>query len=506
MNNSFNKRYLFTIITTLFRAIFSFVTGILLARFLGQTLFGSMSFLMGTFMALKQLLDMGSSQAFFTFMSKELRSKFFVVIFFSWLIFQLVSVTLVIGFMLTTKWVQIIWHGENKGLIILSFLAVFLQNSIWPSMQQALEAQRKTYIAQVISISTIIIYLVAIVLLWYFQKLGLITIFIAVIIEFTIAIIICYRYLDFNHNKDNQNNFKIELRQIAKMYINYCSPIIIYSFISFFYSFIDTWLLQKFGGSKKQAIYAISNQLSSIALLATSAISNIFYKEIAEAFNNKDLIKVGIVYSKVYRFLFIIAALISCFLIPWSKNILQYFLGDSYTSGYITLSIMLLYPIHQSIGQIGGSVLFAVEHVALQVKIGIIFMILSMFVTYFALAPSTAIIPGLSLGSEGLAIKMILMQFLQVNTIIYFISRILNHKFDFTLQFIIITTFLLFSYFSFFLINYFQLFSNSFYISIIFSFILYILLVSMILFYKPRLLGIDKLEIVNFFNKLPFKS
>jgi O-antigen/teichoic acid export membrane protein len=289
------------------------------------------------------------------------------------------------------------------------------------------------------------------------------------------------------------------------MYINFCSPIIIYSVISFLYSFIDTWLLQKFGGSQKQAIYAVSNQFSSIALLATSAISNIFFKEITEAFHNNDLIKVGIVYSRVYRFLFVIAALISCFLIPWTKNILQYLLGDSYTAGYLTLSIMLLYPIHQSIGQIGGSVLFAVEHVALQVKIGIIFMILSMFVTYFVLAPTNAIIPGLNLGSEGLALKMLLMQFLQVNIIIYFISNILNLKFDYALQFIVIITLLIISYITFFSINYFQLFSNSFLISIIFGFILYLFLVFIILFYKPRLLGINKLEIVNFFNKLSFK-
>jgi O-antigen/teichoic acid export membrane protein len=406
---------------------------------------------------------------------------------------------------LSSKWVEIIWHQDNKILIIFASIAAFLQNSVWPSMQQALEAQRKTYIGQIISISTVIVHLIAITLLCFFQYLGLITIFIAVLIEYSIAIFISYRYLDFNLDRETDEKYKIELRQIAKMYINFCSPIIIYSVISFLYSFIDTWLLQKFGGSQKQAIYAVSNQFSSIALLATSAISNIFFKEITEAFHNNDLIKVGIVYSRVYRFLFVIAALISCFLIPWTKNILQYLLGDSYTAGYLTLSIMLLYPIHQSIGQIGGSVLFAVEHVALQVKIGIIFMILSMFVTYFVLAPTNAIIPGLNLGSEGLALKMLLMQFLQVNIIIYFISNILNLKFDYALQFIVIITLLIISYITFFSINYFQLFSNSFLISIIFGFILYLFLVFIILFYKPRLLGINKLEIVNFFNKLSFK-
>ena len=76
----------------------------------------------------------------------------------------------------------------------------------------------------------------------------------------------------------------------------------------------------------------------------------------------------------------------------------------------------------------------ATERVTMQVKIGLVFMLSSMVATYFVLAPPDAIIPGLGMASEGLAIKMCVMQAIQVNVIGYVIARISGWKFDWVYQ------------------------------------------------------------------------
>lgn len=498
MTKSIRNRYLFTIMVSLVRALLSFITGMLLARFLGPKDYGNMSFLLGTFLAMRQLLDMGTAQAFFTFMSQRLRTKLFVLSYFGWLALQFFIVTAIIGIIFPGRWVETIWQGEHRLLIVMAFAAAFLQNSVWTSVQQALEAQRLTYKAQGISMVIIIVHLFAIVVLWHFGELGLYSIFAAIFIEYLLASFIAYRYIEFSSTESEV----ITGREITRMFIRYSTPIFIYSLIGFLYSFADTWLLQNYGGSVKQAYYAVSSQFAAVALLASASITNIFYKEIAEAYHKHDMEKVKRIYFKVSRSLFLIGAIVSCFLIPWAKDLLQNMLGESYASGYITLGIMFLYPIHQSMGQIGGSVLFATENVSLQVKIGIIFMLISILVSYLILAPANAPIPGLNLASEGLALKMLLMQFFQVNIIAYFIARIFNMPLDWIYQPISILGCFGIGWLAHFLIIHITGNSLTFIFTIILAGVIYLILIAGFIYLFPWLLGLKRKELLLEIDKL----
>jgi len=113
---------------------------------------------------------------------------------------------------------------------------------------------------------------------------------------------------------------------------------------------------------------------------------------------------------------------------------LRLVLGAQYAGGALTLSLMFFYPIHQSMGQIGSAMLYATERVAIQVTLGIVFMIVSMAVTYLMLAPHDAAVPGLGLASTGLAVKMVVMQLIQVNIVAYIIARTWRWPFDWIYQ------------------------------------------------------------------------
>lgn len=433
MTASMRSRFAFTIGANVSRSLLSFTTGMLLARWLGPASYGNMAFLLGTFLGIRQLLDMGSAAAFFTFMSQKRRSRRFVGFFFSWLVVQFLVPLCLIGLLLPSQWIETIWHGEQRGLVLLAFAAAFMQGSVWPVIQQAGESQRQTVWVQGVGVAVVGVHLLAVVLLWRLGLLGLYAIFVAIALEYLLAAIVAHKRYSYAPAGEG-DPADGALVPVFRKYLSYCLPLIPYSLIGFAYEFADRWLLQNYGGSVEQAYYAVGAQISAVSLIATTSILRIFWKEIAEVHHQGDHARTGMLYQKVSRLLFLVGAVIAGYFIPWSEALLQKIPGAAYAGGATTLAIMFLYPVHQSMGQIGGTMLYATERVSLQVITGIVFMIASMGVTYLVLAPKDAAVPGLGLASEGLAIKMVVMQLIQVNIVAYIIARIWKWRFDWVYQ------------------------------------------------------------------------
>ena len=218
----------------------------------------------------------------------------------------------------------------------------------------------------------------------------------------------------------------------------YCLPFIPYAWVSFIHDLADRWMLQHWGGATEQAYYAIARQFSLVALLATSSILSILWKEIAEAYHNDELIKVKYLYDKTIVGLYFIAAFIAGAVFPWANEILLLTVGEAYVSAGLTLMIMLFYPVHQALGQISASTLLATGHSRIQVIMGLIFMAISMMTAYFVLAPENVLVPGLGLASIGLAWKMLLLQIIQVNISLWVVSRIFGWPYNWGYQLIVL--------------------------------------------------------------------
>jgi len=95
---------------------------------------------------------------------------------------------------------------------------------------------------------------------------------------------------------------------------------------------------------------------------------------------------------------------------------------------------MLFYPIHQSIGQILGTLFMATERNKQYVIVQIVYCIFGIGLTYFLVGSSHMILLTLNLGAVGMAIKMVILQFATVTTLQYIIAKINNWKFEFLYQ------------------------------------------------------------------------
>jgi len=156
---------------------------------------------------------------------------------------------------------------------------------------------------------------------------------------------------------------------------------------------------------------------------------------------------------------------------------------------------MFFYPIHQSMGQITGTMLMAMGKTRIKSYVGIFFMIISIITAYIVLAPNDLFIPGLNLGASGLAIKMIACQFIEVNLMAFFISRFINTAYDWGHQLIVLFSLLplglLIKFFMELLVS-----ILSYPVNIVFvmaaSGVLYFICVALLVRFFPNIVGLNK--------------
>ena len=79
---SIKKRFIFSVGANIARAAVSLMVGLLVARGLGPADYGNLAYLLGSFWAIRALLDMGASSAFYTFIARRDRGNPYYFLYF----------------------------------------------------------------------------------------------------------------------------------------------------------------------------------------------------------------------------------------------------------------------------------------------------------------------------------------------------------------------------------------------------------------------------------------
>ena len=484
------RRSILSIFTNALKALLSFITGVILARGLGVEEYGVFAFLMSSFTASRLLLDMGTSSAFFTFISKFNRSKHFFRYYGAWLLFQFVISTFFILLVAPDSWVNSIWQGENKIRVILAFMAVFLQQTIWIAITHIGESQRLTLKVQKINISIAAFHLVAVVTMFMMDTLSIERVFIFVAIEFLLATIYSYYCFTISYGGNNES-----LKDIFKEYKVYCSPLIPFVWVSMLSVFTNTWLLQKYSGSIEQAYYAIAVQFSSVSFILITPVLNILWKEVSESYEQGNISQLHSIYSRTCRFLFLLPAIMVGMAVPWATEIINIVLGNEYSSAAPVMQLMFIYSIWQSLGAININTFYALELTTARAVIGITFALISLPFTYLMIAPADAVFPGSGLGAVGLALKMLCLQFISVNVYSWWVSRSMKWEFNWFYQIVVMFTCLGIGFSVYFSMNSLMFESLHLILRMMIAASLYVLLIAIIAYRKPFLLGMTKNDI-----------
>jgi O-antigen/teichoic acid export membrane protein len=445
---SVKTRFLFSVGANALRALVSLCTGLLVARGLSPSGYGDLTYLLGSFVAIRALLDLGSSNAFYTFLSRSARSRTFYSIYYGWLLLQFTMSLLLVAVVFPQSVLQEIWLGHSRDLILYALIASFMQQQVWTTITQMGESSRLTVKVQLLGLAVVAAHLAIVIVLKLSDVLSVKSVLGAIIGEYVVALLAATRLMRMPAPAASSPE-SADIREILAQYWRFCRPLMIVAFTGFLYDFADKWLLQRFAGANQQGFYQIAAQLAAVSLLATTSILNIFWKEIAEASARQDKARLALLYNKVNRGLLVLGAIVSCFLIPWARQLVILLLGEPYRDSWPVLALMLLYPLHQSMGQVNATMFMACERTRDYMIIALIGQLASLPVSYFLLAAPTEIpFPGMGLGAYGLALKMVGMNIVLVNLQAWVIARFNHWKYEWLYQIAAVIPLLLLGYFA----------------------------------------------------------
>ena len=412
-----------TFVATGMKMALSFSSGMLVARGLGAHDYGDYQFLLGSFAAVGQFLDLGTGFAFFTFLSRQRRSRRFLMIYTGWMAAQFSAVVLVVGLLTPQAVLDRVWLGHERSVLLLAFVATFVMGELWDMVTQMGEARRQTVRLQAAGVAQGVLHLVLVSLAVWLHVLAVNTVLVFLILEYGALTLVFGPRLFMNSIDADADGSREAFGVVLREFATYCRPLVVFSLVGVVLAFADRWLLQRFGGAEQQGFFSIAQQFATVSLIATTSLLQVFWKEIAEASSQHDAVRVATLYRSVSRALLFASAWLSCAVVPYANEILALTVGRTYAGAALPLALMLLYPICQSMGRIGGSYFHATGDTDTYSRIGLWTTAIGFPMTYLLLAPMTAAVPGLGLGAIGLTIKTVLLAIVGVAAQQFVIAR-----------------------------------------------------------------------------------
>lgn len=413
-------RVALTLVASVLRSALSLASGLVIARSLGAASFGDLGFLVASFLAIGQLTDMGSSSAFYTFMSRRRQSGRFLFAYLGWAAAQFFVIACVLG-VLPSALLSRLFFSHDRLLVLLAFSAVFAQHHLWNLVSQLGEAAKRTAAVQAIGLVPAVVHFLAVLLLARYGALSVEAVLWLTAGEYVFVAAVLGPGLIRWHLRDAPE--EPEWRDGLRAFLAYCRPLVLYTWVSFAYGFADRWLLQGLGGSVQQGYFSLGQQFAAISLLFTAAVLRVFWKEVAEARERGEHERSSRLFFSASRSLFFLSTAMCAMVMPFSPEVLAWTVGAAFEGAWLAMAVLMLFPAFQTVGQIQGAFLYATGETKAYAVLSIVIMLLSLPITYLFLASPEAVVAGLGLGALGVAVKMLLVQFVTVTVQAWLIAR-----------------------------------------------------------------------------------
>lgn len=413
------ERYMSSFLGNSLRLLLSTIIGFLIARELGPISFGNYSYLMLIATATISLIDFSYSKAFFTFLSSE-RINNENLIQMIWLVSAQLMTLILVVFCIPSSVMDSMLFKDSKVYFIVALIAIFIQQRVWMIIGYLYEYLRLTSQYQFIYTLAAVFNLMLLLSLISTNMLSFENIFIAIAVSWSGAVLVSLVKGNFTMKLIDKT--KLQFKSDTGAFVTYCWPLLPMSLLVFFNHTFDRWMLQKFSILGEQGYFAISKQVSVLALIATTSILNVLWREVSALRNNKEK-QIELVRQTTIG-LYIFTSFLAFMLIPWSEYLIRVFFGDEYLPAKYTFIIMLVFPIHQCLGQVGGVVLLSLEKTKEQVMIVSATVIINLIISGLILmVVSNGVIVG-GLTSFQLALKLVFLQIITVNVLIAFTYRV----------------------------------------------------------------------------------
>lgn len=422
------KRYAFKVGTSVLLLPLNLGSQLIITRTLGPAAYGSYSYLTGFFTNLMGFFDSGSSSGFYAKLCSRPSENGLKLFYWCFAAVSGAAVTLVTTVFVASALRQQLWPEQPPIWIMLS---LFFALVTWCASigEKIVDAHALTARGEPWKLVVRAVGLLALGILFLAGKLGFANLLICQIGLLLLQLILWQRILRANDASMMvwRKFVPQEISRYTSEFWTYSHPIAVYMLVSAVAAVADRWLLQYYAGSEQQGFYGISYQVAAFCLLFTSAMVPLLAREFAEAHQHHDHERMRSAFRRNIPRFYSLAAIGGVFMASQADRVSVLIGGAKFGQAALPMALMCLYPIHQTYGQLSGSLFFATGNTRLYRNIGLITTAIGMVLSYLLLAPTR--IGGIGLGSAGLAYKMLVSQFVTVNVQLWFNCRSLELSF-----------------------------------------------------------------------------
>lgn len=288
---------------------------------------------------------------------------------------------------------------------------------------------------------------------------------------------------------------QVNNKKLANSFYVFSSPLFIFSIAGISVAVFDIWLLQETSGSVETGYYGLAYSIAAISAVFTVAMTPIITREFSKSFGDGDLQRIRKLFVRFLPMLYGISAFFGVFSAFESELIIQLFAGNDFENASICFTVLAFYPLHQTYGQLTSAIFFSTNQTRTYKNIGLIFSLIGVFV-------STYLLSILNLGALGLAIKMVLLQIVSVNVLLYYNCKFLNLGFFVFFKNQVLVIILL--YIGIALTSYFLSDFHSLMLTLLINGVIYFFYTVTLFLLFPALFGFSRQEIASFY--LNFKK
>ena len=495
--DSLKKRYIYKLLTNIISLPLALIVQALTPRVLGPVNYGNFNFVTRFFTSVIGFLDSGTSTAFYTKLSQRQKERELLKFYWIFVIFVFVCFVFISFLIIIIGLDNFVWPEQTVMWIFMALIWAWLTWS-FQIVQKILDALGYTKQSELIRMTQKIISCLVLVLLFVTTKLSLNEYFIyqySIILFYIVGCTVVLMKKGISIIPNVKVNYKNYLQEFYK----YSAPLVVSSFVILLSGLVDNWFVQKFYGSEEQGYFGLAYQVGAVCFIFSSAMSPIFMREFSIAHSENNINKQRYLFLKLVPLLYFVAAYIAIFASFQAETVMLIMGGEDYRSSVLIISVMAFYPLHQTYGQLCSSVFYAKGETKKIRNVGLIIHLFSLPVSFILIVPTQYY--GLGFGGLGLAVKLVLVQIISVNALLYYISKMINIKIVKLLvhQFLVILILCVLSYISKII---FADFNVHYVIKFLLSGIVYTLAVLLIILIKPKIIAIRPNFIHSMFQKV----
>ncbi|MDD5298985.1 MAG: hypothetical protein PHD65_00665 [Gallionella sp.] len=469
----------------------------LIPQALGPAGYGRYEFMANFFLQVKGFLDMGTSLCFYTRLSQRQGDNGLVTFYRKLLLGA--SVLMIGGALLLAGTPVGNWLWAGEGSLLVGLAACYAVATWWlDTTRKMVDAWHLTVHGEMLyAFSRVVTVLILAAAVWK-SGLKLEGYFVYQIATLLFSIAVLTPLLSKNPATARGVVAQQPTYAYMREFWDYSHPIAVFAAVGVLVGLADRWILQTHAGAIEQGFFGLAFQVSAVCFLFTSAMTQLMSREFAVAWDQQNMERMRSMFRRIIPMLYAVAAYFSVFIACHAEEIVWLLGGQAWEGGTMSMVIMVLYPMHQTYGQLSSSVYFATGQMRLYRNIGIAGMVAGLPLMLWLVLPVES--GGLGLGAVGLALKMVVVQFIFVNVGLWFNARMLSINFWKLLahQLIVPATFLLCVFASSALLSPLALPRL---VQFLLAGVVYTLLVSMMILLIPQLVGLQRDMIVKFVRK-----